>query len=105
MASRLRKGDQVIVIAGKEKGKRGEIVSVTDRRVIISNVNIMKRHTKPNPSLGVSGGVIDREAPVHVSNVQILNPSTGKPDRVGFKILDDGSKLRVFRSSGEAIGA
>jgi large subunit ribosomal protein L24 len=105
MASRIKKGDQVIVIAGKDKGKQGEIIRIDGHRVVVSNVNFVKRHTKPNPQRGISGGLIDREAPIHVSNIKILNPMTGKGDRVGFKILGDGCKLRIFRSTGEVIGA
>lgn len=73
--------------------------------MFVSNINIIKRHTKPNPSLGISGGLIDREASIHISNVQILNPTTGRGGRVGFRILDDGCKLRIFRSNGEVVGA
>jgi len=103
--NRIKKGDQVVVIAGKDKGKRGDVVRVDGDRVIVSNVNIIKRHTKPNPQAGVAGGVVEREASIHISNVNIVNPATGKGERVGFKVLEDGRKLRVFRSSGEALDA
>ncbi|KRG64502.1 MAG: 50S ribosomal protein L24 [Stenotrophomonas sp.] len=105
MANRIKKGDQVVVNAGKDKGKQGEIVRVDGDRVVVANVNIVKRHTKPNPQAGVAGGVVEREASIHISNVAVLNPATGKGERVGFKVLEDGRKLRVFRSSGEALDA
>jgi len=103
--NRIKKGDQVVVIAGKDKGKRGDVVRVDGDRVIVSNVNIIKRHTKPNPQVGQAGGVIEREAPIHISNVMVFNPASGKGERVGIKMLEDGRKLRVFRSSGEAVDA
>lgn len=103
--NRIRKGDQVVVTTGKDKGKRGEIVRVLGDKVVVSNVNVVKRHTKPNPQAGQPGGVIEREAPIHISNVMLFNPATGKGDRVAFKVLEDGRKLRVFRSSGEAVDA
>ena len=103
--NRIRKGDQVIIIAGKDKGKKGEVVRVAGDKVVVSNVNVVKRHIKPNPQAGQPGGVIEREAPIHISNVMLFNPATGKGERVGFKVLEDGRKLRVFRSSGEAVDA
>ena len=105
MANRIKKGDQVVVNTGKDKGKQGEVVRVDGDRVVVANVNIVKRHTKPNPQAGVAGGVVEREASIHISNVNVLNPASGKGDRVGFKVLEDGRKLRVFRSSGEALDA
>ena len=105
MANRIKKGDQVVVTTGKDKGKQGEVVRVDGDRVVVANVNIVKRHTKPNPQAGVAGGVVEREASIHISNVNVLNPASGKGERVGFKVLEDGRKLRVFRSSGEAIDA
>ena len=105
MANRIKKGDQVVVNTGKDKGKQGEVVRVDGDRVVVGNVNIVKRHTKPNPQAGVAGGVVEREASIHISNVNVLNPASGKGERVGFKVLEDGRKLRVFRSSGEAIDA
>lgn len=105
MANHIKKGDQVVVNTGKDKGKQGEVVRVEGDRVVVSNVNIVKRHTKPNPQAGVAGGVVEREASIHISNVNIVNPATGKGERVGFKVLEDGRKLRVFRSSGEAFDA
>ncbi|MHC9084724.1 50S ribosomal protein L24 [Luteimonas sp. RIT-PG2_3] len=103
MANRIKKGDQVIVTAGKDKGKQGDVVRVAGDKVVVSNVNIIKRHTKPNPQAGQPGGVIEREAPIHVSNVALFNPASGKGERVATKVLEDGRRLRVFRSSGEAI--
>ena len=103
--NRIRKGDQVVVISGKDKGKRGDVVRVAGDKVVVSNVNIVKRHTKPNPQIGQPGGVIERESPIHISNVMLFNPATGKGERIGTKVLEDGRRLRVFRSSGEAIDA
>ena len=101
--NRIKKGDQVVVISGKDKGKRGDVVRVAGDKVVVSNINVIKRHTKPNPQAGQAGGVIEREAPIHISNVMLFNPASGKGERVGFKVLEDGRKLRVFRSSGESI--
>ena len=103
--NRIRKGDHVVVTAGKDKGKRGDVVSVGGDKVVVSNVNIVKRHTKPNPQANQPGGVVEREAPIHISNVMLFNPASGKGERVGVKVLEDGRKLRVFRSSGEAVDA
>ena len=103
--NRIRKGDQVIVITGADKGKKGEVVRVAGDRVVVQNINIIKRHTKPNPQAGQAGGIVEREAPIHISNVMLFNSATGKGERVGFKVLEDGRKVRVFRSSGEAIDA
>ncbi|MBS7456572.1 50S ribosomal protein L24 [Coralloluteibacterium stylophorae] len=101
--NRIRKGDQVIVIAGADKGKTGEVVRVIGDRVVVQNVRVVKRHTRANPQLNQPGGIVEREAPIHASNVMLLNPATGKGERVGYKVLEDGRKVRVFRSSGEAI--
>ena len=103
--NRIRKGDQVIVIAGADKGKKGEVVRVDGDKVVVQNINIIKRHTKPNPQAGQAGGIIEREAPIHISNVMLLNTASGKGERVGFKVLEDGRKVRVLRSSGEALDA
>ena len=103
--NRIKKGDQVIVVAGKDKGKRGDVVRVVGDRVVVSNVNIVKRHTKPNPQAGQPGGVIEREAPIDASNVMPFNPASGKGERIGTKVLEDGRRIRVFRSSGEALDA
>jgi large subunit ribosomal protein L24 len=104
--SKVRKGDQVYVITGRDKGKRGTVVRVyADERVIVEGVNMVKRHTKPNPQLGTPGGIIEKEAPIQVSNVALFNPVTQKPDRVGFRVLDDGRKVRYFKSNGEVVDA
>ena len=103
MANRIKKGDQVVVNTGKDKGKQGEVVRVDGDRVIVANVNIVKRHTKPNPQANQAGGIVEREASIHISNVQPFNPATGKGERVGTKTLEDGRKVRVFRSSGEQL--
>ena len=102
---RIRKGDHVVVIAGKNKGQRGDVLRVADDRVVVSNVNIIKRHTKPNPQANQAGGIVEREAPIHLSNVQLFNPATNKGERVGTKTLEDGRKVRVFRSTGEVVDA
>ena len=103
--NRIKKGDQVIVIAGADKGKKGTVSRVAGDKLFVENINMVKRHTKPNPQAGQPGGVVEREAPIHISNVMLFNPATGKGERVGIKILEDGRKLRVFRSSGEAVDA
>lgn len=99
---KIRKGDKVVVLAGRDKGKQGEVLRVfDDQRVLVQSVNVVKRHTKPNPNKGVTGGIIDREAPIHVSNVALLNPASGKGERVGIRAMKDGSKTRFFKKSGE----
>ncbi|GAB3313283.1 50S ribosomal protein L24 [Luteimonas notoginsengisoli] len=103
--NRIKKGDRVIVTAGKDKGKQGDVVRVIGDKVVVSNINIVKRHTKPNPQINQPGGVIEREAPIDASNVMLFNPASGKGERIGTKVLEDGRRLRVFRSSGEAIDA
>lgn len=101
---RVKKGDEVIVIAGKDKGRRGNVLQVLENnRVIVENVNVVKRHTKPNPMRGLEGGIIEKEMSVDVSNVMVFNPATKKGDRIGFKILDDGKKVRFFKSNGEVL--
>ena len=103
--NRIRKGDQVIVITGKYKGQKGNVIKVREERVTVENVNLVKRHTKPNPQANKPGGIIEREASIHASNVMLFNPASGKGERVGYKTLDDGRKVRVFRSSGEVVDA
>ncbi|UCG72675.1 MAG: 50S ribosomal protein L24 [Chromatiales bacterium] len=101
---RLRKGDEVIVITGKDKGRRGTILNVIeDDRVLVENVNVVKKHQKPNPNAGIQGGIIEKEMPLDVSNVMLFNPQTGKGDRVGFRTLEDGRKVRFFKSNKEVI--
>jgi len=103
MASKIRKGDDVIVLAGKDKGKRGTVLRVGEERVVVENINLAKKHVKPNPNRGEQGGIVDKEMPLHVSNVALYNPTTDKGDRVGFKTLDDGRKVRTFKSNGEVV--
>jgi large subunit ribosomal protein L24 len=104
--NKLRKGDSVIVITGRDKGKRGTVSRrVDDEHVLVDGVNMVKKHVKPNPMKGITGGVIDKAMPIHQSNVAIFNAATGKADRVGIKLLDNGDKVRVYKSSGEQIKA
>ena len=103
---RIRKGDTVVVISGRDKGRKGAVVEVlADSRVRVEGVNMSKKHQRPNPNMNVPGGIIEREAPVHISNVMLLNPATQKGDRVGFKALADGRKVRVFKSNQEMVDA
>jgi large subunit ribosomal protein L24 len=100
--AKIRKGDNVVVLAGKDKGKQGSILSVLDdNRVLVEKINMMKKHVRPNPNQGVTGGIVEQEAPLQISNVALVNPATGKADRVGYKILEDGKKVRYFKSNGE----
>lgn len=102
---KIKRDDEVVILAGKDKGKRGKVQKVLDNnKLLVSGVNMMKKHTKSNPQMGVAGGIIEREAPIQVSNVAIFNPNTNQADRVGFKLEGD-TKVRVFKSSGEAIDA
>jgi len=104
--NKIRKGDQVIVLTGRDKGKRGTVsLRVDDDHVVVEGINVVKKHVKPNPMKGTTGGVIDKLMPINQSNVAIFNAATGKADRVGIKVLDDGKKIRVFKSSGEEIKA
>ncbi|QFT53431.1 MULTISPECIES: 50S ribosomal protein L24 [Microbulbifer] len=101
---KIKRDDEVIVIAGRDKGKRGSVRKVlNDGRLIVSGIQMIKKHQKPNPQLGIAGGIVEKEAAIQASNVAIFNPNTQKADRVGFKVLEDGTKIRVFKSSGEAI--
>ncbi|MEJ2316057.1 MAG: 50S ribosomal protein L24 [Gammaproteobacteria bacterium] len=101
--NKIRKGDDVVVLAGKDKGKRGTVLRVVGDRVVVENVNMAKKHMKPNPNKGEPGGIVDKEMPIHVSNVGLYNPLADKADRVGFKILDDGRKVRYYKSNGEIV--
>ncbi len=102
--NKIRKGDDVIVLAGRDKGKRGKVtLRKDDSRLVVEGVNIVKKHTKPNPMKGEAGGIVDKAMPIHQSNVAIFNVATGKADRVGIKLLADGKRVRVFKSSGEEI--
>ncbi|HIA76948.1 MAG TPA: 50S ribosomal protein L24 [Gammaproteobacteria bacterium] len=100
--SKLRKGDDVVVLAGRDKGKRGTVLQIIENnRILVDNVNVIKKHVKPNPNRGETGGIIEKEAPIQISNVALFNPNTNKADRVGYKVLEDGRKVRVFKSDGE----
>ncbi|MBK1641581.1 50S ribosomal protein L24 [Chromatium okenii] len=101
---KIKKGDDVIVIAGKDKGRRGTVLRVVDdARVLVENINIARKHLKANPQVGEPGGIVDKAMPIQVSNVALYNPQKDGPDRVGFKILEDGRKVRVFKSNGEVV--
>ena len=103
MANKIRKGDEVIVITGKDKGRRGTVLQVfDDERVLVEGINIVKKHTKPNPNIGEMGGIKDKAMPLDVSNVLVFNPKSKKGERVGFRVEDDGTKVRVFKS-GEKV--
>jgi len=100
---RLKKGDEIIVTAGKDKGRRGNVMQVLGDRVMVENINVVKKHAKPNPMAGVEGGIIEKEMSIHVSNVMLFNPATSKGDRVGIKTLEDGKKVRFFKSNNEVV--
>ena len=103
---KIRKGDEVVVITGKDKGKRGTVVARVDvEHVVVEGVNRAKKHVKPNPIKGVAGGIVDKDMPIHISNVALFNAATKKADRVGIKVLEDGRKVRVFKSNGELVNA
>ena len=104
--NKIRKGDQVIVLTGRDKGKRGTVTQrVDDERIVVEGVNVVKKHVKPNPMKGTTGGVVEKSMSIHQSNVAIFNAATGKADRVGVKLLADGKKVRVYKSSGDEIKA
>jgi len=101
---KIKKGDDVVVLTGKDKGKRGTVLKVlAEGKVVVENVNVARKHQKPNPMKGEQGGIVDKEMPLEISNVGLYNPHTGKADRVGFKVLEDGRKVRVFKSNGEVV--
>ena len=104
MARKIRRDDEVVVLAGKDKGKQGKVLKVlpSEDRLIVEGVNLVKKHQKPNPQLNVPGGIVEKEASIHVSNVAIVNPATGKADRVGFR-FEDEKKVRFFKSNGELV--
>ena len=104
MARKIRRDDEIVVLAGKDKGKQGKVLQVlpSKDRLVVEGVNLIKKHQKPNPQLGEPGGIIEKEATIHVSNVAIVNPATGKADRVGFR-FEDGKKVRFFKSNGELV--
>lgn len=102
--NKIRKGDQVIVLTGRDKGKRGTVsVRVDEDHIVVDGINVVKKHVRPNPLKGTTGGIVDKTMPIHQSNVAIYNPASGKADRVGIKLLADGKKVRVFKSSGDEI--
>ena len=104
--SRIKKGDEVVVLAGRDKGKRGTVLRrIDDDHVVVEGVNRVKKHQRPNPMKGVTGGIVDKDLPIHISNVALFNPATKKGDRVGAKTLDDGRKVRVFKDNGEQVDA
>ena len=103
--NKIRKGDEVAVLTGKDKGKRGTVLRVDEGVVVVEGINRVKKHVRPNPMKGVAGGIVDKDMPIHISNVALFNPATGKADRVGIKVLDDGRKVRVFKSNGELVNA
>lgn len=103
---KLRKNDEVIVLIGKDKGKKGKIVKIiNDQKVLVQGINRAKKHQKGNPNAGVQGGIIDKDMPIHISNIGLFNPETNKADRVGFKFLEDGKKVRYFKSTNEVVDA
>ncbi len=104
--NRIKKGDEVIIISGRDKGKRGAVLRrVDDDHVVVEGVNRAKKHARPNPMKGITGGIVDKDLPIHISNVALFNPATQKADRVGIKSLEDGRKVRVFKSNGEQVEA
>jgi large subunit ribosomal protein L24 len=103
--NKIRKGDEVVVIAGRDKGRRGTVNKVLDGQLVVDNVNMVKRHTKPNPQKNVQGGILEKEAPIDISNVMLWNPVTKKGDRVGVRTLADGRKIRFFKSNKESVDA
>lgn len=103
MAAKIKRDDEVIVITGKDKGKRGKVLRVLDDRVVVGGVNLVKKHVRANPMKGTAGGIVQQEAAVHISNIALVNPQTQKGDKVGFKTLEDGRKVRVFKSTGEVV--
>jgi large subunit ribosomal protein L24 len=100
---RIKKGDQVIVVAGKDKGRRGNVLRIEAGRVVVENLNVAKKHQRPNPQKGVAGGVVEQEKSIDASNVMLFNPTTQKADRVGFRKLSDGRKVRFFKGNGEVL--
>lgn len=105
--NKIKTDDEIIVLTGKCKGERGKVTRllIEDNRVVVEGINLIKRHTKPNPNAGIEGGIVEKEAPMNLSNIALFNPATGKGDRVGFKFLEDGKKVRFFKSNGELVEA
>jgi large subunit ribosomal protein L24 len=103
---KIKKGDDVIVTTGKDKGKRGTVLRIVDaRHLVVEGVNRVKKHQRPNPMKGLTGGIVDKDMPIDISNVALFNPQTKKADRIGFKLMEDGRKVRVFKSNGEMVDA
>ena len=103
---KIKRDDEVVVIAGKDKGKRGKVIKVLENdRLLVSGIQMIKKHQKPNPQAGIPGGIIEKESPIQVSNVAIFNSATNKADRVGFNVQEDNKKIRIFKSNGEAVDA
>ena len=103
---KIKKGDDVVVIAGKDKGKRGSVLRVVDaEHILVEGANMVKKHQRPNPMKNITGGIVDKDMPIHISNVALFNPATKKADRAGVKTLDDGRKVRVFKANGEQVDA
>ena len=101
--NKIKKGDEVVVTTGKDKGRRGTVLRVDGDRILVENVNVAKKHQKPNPAKNVGGGIIEKEMSLHISNVMLFNPSAKKGDRVGVKVLEDGRRVRIFRSNNEVV--
>jgi large subunit ribosomal protein L24 len=103
---KIKRDDEIIVVAGRDKGKRGKVLRVlADDRLIVGGVQMVKKHQKPNPQMNIAGGIVEKEASIHVSNIAIFNSANNKADKVGFKVLEDGKKIRIFKSTGEAVDA
>ena len=100
---KIIKGDQVVVLSGKDKGKKGVVLSYAGERLVVDGINVVRKHQKPNPNKGVSGGIIEKTMPIHASNIALYNPATNKPDRVGFRLLADGRKVRYFKATNEVV--
>ena len=103
--NKIRKGDEVVVITGRDKGRRGTVIKVLEEKVLVENINMVKRHTRPNPQKGTQGGIVEKEAPLHLSNVQLWNPAAKKGDRIGVRTLVDGRRVRYFKSNDEVVDA
>jgi large subunit ribosomal protein L24 len=103
---KIRKGDDIIVITGRDRGKRGTVLKIVDaRHLVVEGINRVKKHQRPNPAKGATGGIVDKDMPIDISNVALFNPQTKKADRVGFKLMEGGRKVRVFKSNGEMVDA
>lgn len=109
MSNKIKKGDEVVIIAGRSKGVKGKVLRVlaasgkVGKKVIVEGANLIKKHVKPNPNTNTTGGIVERESPIHISNVALINPATNKPDKIGLKVLEDGRKVRYFKSNNELV--